>query len=200
MEGQKMDIDNPKALAREAAKSDFLWELGMRAPSANQVREFCKKWSVALPDEKRIKAVMRLREADPQALLEIRNVAADEGDEEMVEVKFGQPHYDLILRKNGRELWRKIKDDLGLSDMEGAEEFPIIRVLGYRVLYVVPESGSTFCYFREPRFKKYAWWRTAVVNVDDKRFLAIGKKIARAYEAETRRRRKPAKAVVLKNY
>lgn len=43
-------------------------------------------------------------------------------------------------------------------------------------------------------------WSNAVISVEKSSFLPFAKKVANAYEQETARRRKPAKAFVLKNY
>jgi len=268
-----MNVENRIELVREAAQDDFLWGLGMRAPSAAQVRKFCQAFQVDLANEKRIKAVLKLREDDPQALRGIRDDAADEGEKTMPEVMYGPGHYEQLGRKKDVELWKKIVQDLEILpwddihpkvrsgeireqeelpsilyaisyDMKrGGVEFivpymagvtsslnkpnidfgengrgPVIRVRPARyypldhghgrfVLFTNPEELMTTSFFVDTRAcgdlhpsRRNRYWQTAIVCVENRRFLKLAQRIAHAYEAETARRRKPAKAVVLKNY
>lgn len=310
-----MDIENLRALAQEAAKSDFLWELGMRARSATHARNICKDLAVPLAYEKRVKAVMRLRETDLQALREIRDDATDEGDETMVEVFEGLDRLAGTARQRDTALWDKIRLDLGIvSYCQVAENLKKIeiknaceearqesrrlaeglpraiycagrsprgiflpnfksglkvdphfedsywakatgRVGEYRLVVCTSDGSCTYplvsvepeidmnvailvwptwicqpseiwmnsqnsasSFYNDARQKPfkvslgikdwpatYRWfsdiyWADAVLSVRRRGFMPLARKIAKAYEAETARRRKPAKAVVLKNY
>lgn len=53
---------------------------------------------------------------------------------------------------------------------------------------------NTFTYLQGPR------WCAATISVENRDLFGLAKKLARAYEAETRLRRKPARAIVVKNY
>jgi len=228
------NLENLKILATEAAQSDFLWELGKRAPSANQVRDFCKKWSIVLADEKRIKAVMRLREDDPQILQEIRDDAAGEGDETMVETMYGLEHFKIIAAERDIALWAKIAKALDIEYLVASSDRRLVlcrKVEGHfdisraglggwePAISIWPTNAHDASSAKYPthtapafynnnyelddgqqRYVRRNNWRMAVVSVKSKEFLFLGKKIAHAYEAETARRKKPAKAVVLKNY
>ncbi len=286
------NLENLKTLAKEVAKSDFLWELGLRVPSGNQARDICGTLSMPLADEKRVKAVLRLRELDPDALREIRDDeagyrivpdAADEGEERMAETIVGPDHLARIAREKDENLWNKIRRDLGISSFDALADqmsrlevpdderkqqmhlaearlprIAFLRINSHPWPYFITDlrltddrPGFRLCardgnapraavirtfptwlcqpyntwsdernalpYFyvdarlipvvvedtSSPSGKRWisgVRWADAVISVKDRRFQQLAQKLARAYEAETARRHKPAKAIVLKNY
>ena len=217
-------------LATQAAENEFLWELGMRVQSGSQARDICQKLSVPLADEKRVKAVFRLRIENPEILQKIRDDAVDEGDKEMVEVVTGPKHFNLISEDKDKGLWGKIMSDFNIAlygtsnaktdifaYVESSADFQtsvkiwksktVTRSKPLIDIWPVPEQrqpqeGTRCNFFYCPRNGPGTInvWRSAIFSVNDKNFFSLAKRLAHAYEAETARRRKPAKAVVLKNY
>ena len=123
------NLENLKNLAREAAVSHFLWELGIRVPSANQARKVCQILGLNLADEKRVKAVLRMREENPDILLEICGEAANEGEKEMVEVIAGPKHYEREAEIKDSELWEKIARDCNIhtAGSQNPAAYPFMR-------------------------------------------------------------------------
>lgn len=276
-------LENLRQKAREAAQDDFLWELGIRAPSPNQARNVCKIFGIANEDEKRVKAVAVLRDQYPDVLQEIREAASFEEDT-MPEVVLGPIRIELLKRQKDEELWSKIaqslgvqehkdllakfKDDHPVTDMVTSAKITLPRSARFSYEYKMVSSSPMYSvvfsqirrdvhfdtflrswhFFRNPFIRVHpanfdperelpeyaikgiltlkmnrlpffynaaergvpslvghgilipASWSNVIVEVMDKSILPLAKRIAEAYERETRRRRKPAKAVVVKNY
>lgn len=225
-------LKNLKQKAEEAAEDDFLWKLGVQAPSPNQARKVCQILGVSVEDEKRVKAVAVLRYNYPDILREIGDLASSEEEEmaEPVQVIWGRMHINQREHRKNRALWDKIIEPLlgvklaGVIIPESSKEgfsarirhissaggmfswqLFIVNTLGEERITIKPISNSwntlsSFYYRINTPSGDKSIFAKAAVHVYDKRCLALAKKIAAAYERETRRRRRPAKAVVIKEY
>lgn len=65
-------------------------------------------------NEKRVKAVAVLNKQAPHILQEIFCETASSEEDEM-EVVLGPRHYEIQAEKKDRELWRRIREELGLK-------------------------------------------------------------------------------------